>query len=358
MDIFNQEIICVIDRERNILLDKFNRELDVLWERLPLLELKPSDINRSSSSYTNISIVKEIIDFLNNAYQSINKSYRQITFNLEKKLLTQLNFQINNYYKSIFSKDENNFFNTFIQRINSHEYSTYINDLQKKITEVLDFKLHKLNTYKKLLSREESTAIRKGKAMVDLQDQLLPYWMGKPIEWYKSATHNSDSYYNQFANTIGLPYELEYENTDNKGIEIFYRRPSYDFGSSNGELCGAQRYYVTKKGIISYIEYFFTNYFHGKNSYMRGGLWNCVDKAKEDISIEIQALFKIDVEIFIEERDKFLKKYEKDLQSSIKTAKEKQSGYRILKNKYIQILELISNIEKDLKYQQEYFKQH
>ncbi|MBD2280884.1 dynamin family protein [Aphanizomenon flos-aquae] len=358
MDIFNQEIICVIDRERNILLDKFNRELDVLWERLRLLELKPSDINRSSSSYTNISIVKEIIDFLNNAYQSINKSYRQITFNLEKKLLTQLNFQINNYYKSIFSKDENNFFNTFIQRINSHEYSTYINDLQKKITEVLDFKLHKLNTYKKLLSREESTAIRKGKAMVDLQDQLLPYWMGKPIEWYKSATHNSDSYYNQFANTIGLPYELEYENTGNKGIEIFYRRPSYDFGSSNGELCGAQRYYVTKKGIISYIEYFFTNYFHGKNSYMRGGLWNCVDKAKEDISIEIQALFKIDVEIFIEERDKFLKKYEKDLQSSIKTAKEKQSGYRILKNKYIQILELISNIEKDLKYQQEYFKQH
>ena len=91
---------------------------------------------------------------------------------------------------------------------------------------------------------------------------------------------------------------------------------------------------------------------------MRGGLWNCVDKAKEDIGIEIQALFKVDVEIFIEERDKFLKKYEKDLQSSIKTAKEKQSGYRILKNKYIQILELISNIEKDLKYLQEYFKQH
>ena len=355
MDIFNQEIICVIDRERNILLDKFNRELDVLWERLRLLELKPSDINRSSSSYTNISIVKEIIDFLNNAYQSINESYRQITFNLEKKLLTQLNFQINNYYKSIFSKDENNFFNTFIQRIDSHEYSTYINDLQKKITKVLDFKLHNLNTYKKPLSREESTAIRKGKAMVDLQDQLLPYWM---IEWYKSATHNSDSYYNQFANTIGLPYELEYENTGNNGIEIFYRRPSYDFSSSNGELCGAVRYYVTKKGIISYIEDFFTNYFHGKHSYMRGGLWNCVDKAKEDIGIEIQALFKVDVEIFIEERDKFLKKYEKDLQSSIKTAKEKQSGYRILKNKYIQILELISNIEKDLKYLQEYFKQH
>jgi hypothetical protein len=75
MDIFNQEIICVIDRERNILLDKFNRELDVLWGRLLLLELKPSDINRSSSSYTNLSIVREIIDFLNNAYQIINKEF-------------------------------------------------------------------------------------------------------------------------------------------------------------------------------------------------------------------------------------------------------------------------------------------
>jgi signal recognition particle receptor subunit beta len=357
MNIFNQEIIYVIDRKTNILLDKFNRELDVLWKRLLLLELKPSDINRSSCSYTNISIVREIIDFLNNAYQIINESYRQITFNLENKLLTQLNFQINNNYKSIFSKDA--FFNTFIQDINSHEYLTYINNLQGKITKILDSKLEHLNEYKKRLSREESTAIRKGNAMVDFQDRLLPSWMRKHTEWYIGGRLGLiDEYYsNTFSHDPGLPYKIEYENTGNIGIEIYYRCPSYGYEWLNkDERSGglerryfAQRYYVTKKGIISYIEKFFTNF----DSY-----FNCVDNAKEDISIEMQALFKVDVEIFIEERDKFLKKYEKDLQSSIKIAKEKQSGYRILKNKYVQLLDKIANLENDLKYQQEYSKQH
>jgi signal recognition particle receptor subunit beta len=204
MDIFNQEIICVIDRERNILLDKFNRELDVLWGRLLLLELKPSDINRSSSSYTNLSIVREIIDFLNNAYQIINKSYRQITFNLERELLTQLNIQINNNYKLIYSEDENAFFDTFVQGINSHDYSIYINNLQEKITELIDSNLRSLNEYEEPLSQQEFKAIRKGKAMVDLKDQLLPYWMFKPIQWYQFATREPQSglYGNNFVNAL------------------------------------------------------------------------------------------------------------------------------------------------------------
>ncbi|QYX33146.1 dynamin family protein [Sphaerospermopsis torques-reginae] len=360
MDIFNQEIISVLDRERNIVLDKFNRELDDVWEGLLLLE--PSGINRESSRYYNVSRAREITNFLKDAYQIIDKNYRQITLNLKQKLLTQLNIQINYYYKSIFNQDENIFFNKFIERINSHDYSTYINNLQKEITERLDFKLYDLNGCEKVLCEDESTAIRKGKAMLILEDQLLPYWMGKPIEWFYSATRDSSNY-RHFSCSSSIPCRLEFvvhkshgsdyiEEIIKTGIEISYNRPYYTFytGASD-ELSEATSYYVTKKGIIRYIEQFFTHYekYGGKDF-----LEPCVDRAKKNICTKIQALFAVDVEIFIEERDKFLKKYENKLQLWIKISQKKGNDYRILKNKYIQILELISNLEINLKYQQDY----
>jgi hypothetical protein len=365
MDIFNREIICVIDRDRNILLEKFNRDLDVLWERLLLLE--PSGINKDSSRYLNVSRAREITNFIKEAYQIIDKNYRQITLNLKEKLLNQLNIQINYYYKSIFTQDENIFFNKFIERINSHDYSTYINNLQKKITKILDFQLYHFNGVERKLCEEESRSIQKGKAMVVLQDQLLPYWIGKPREWLDSMNVSSSSY-KHFSAEGSVPCHTKFfvhkphKSNDQdeiqiikNGIEMAYNRPHYTFTLSSSELDEATSYYVTKQVIIDYIETFFTKYW-GESG--RGGLSDCVDSAKEDISIEIQALFKVDVEVFIEERDKFLKKYEKDLQSSIKIAKEKQSVYRILKNKYFQLLDKIANLENDLKYQQEYSKQH
>jgi len=63
-----------------------------------------------------------------------------------------------------------------------------------------------------------------------------------------------------------------------------------------------------------------------------------------------------DIEIFFEERDKFLKEYEKALQSSLKVFQEQQNRCVTINNKYIQLLDKIANLEKDLKYQQDYSK--
>jgi hypothetical protein len=65
-----------------------------------------------------------------------------------------------------------------------------------------------------------------------------------------------------------------------------------------------------------------------------------------------------DIEISFQEREKFLKEYEKALQSSLKVFQEKQNRCVMLKNKYVQLVGKIANLEKDLKYLQEYFKQH
>ena len=71
-----------------------------------------------------------------------------------------------------------------------------------------------------------------------------------------------------------------------------------------------------------------------------------------------QVFLTKDIEIFFAERDKFLKEYEKALQSSLKVFQEKQNRCVILKNKYVQLIGEIANLENDLKYQQEYSKQH
>ena len=63
-----------------------------------------------------------------------------------------------------------------------------------------------------------------------------------------------------------------------------------------------------------------------------------------------------DIEILFEERDKFLKEYEQYLQSSLKVVQEKQNRYLMLKNKYVQLLDKIADLEVDLKYQKEYSK--
>ena len=65
-----------------------------------------------------------------------------------------------------------------------------------------------------------------------------------------------------------------------------------------------------------------------------------------------------DIEIFFEKRDEFLKEYEQDLQSSFKAVQEKQNRCVILNNKYVQLLDKITNLGRDLEYQKENFKKH
>ena len=65
-----------------------------------------------------------------------------------------------------------------------------------------------------------------------------------------------------------------------------------------------------------------------------------------------------DIDAFIQQRDNLLKEYEQDLQSSLKAVQHKLNRCLMIKNKYVQFLGKTANLEKDLKYQQDYCKQH
>jgi hypothetical protein len=63
--------------------------------------------------------------------------------------------------------------------------------------------------------------------------------------------------------------------------------------------------------------------------------------------------------ILMNDLDLLIEDYEKYLQSSLKEVKQKQDTcYMVMTNKYVQVLDKIDKLETDLKYQQEYIKQH
>ena len=78
---------------------------------------------------------------------------------------------------------------------------------------------------------------------------------------------------------------------------------------------------------------------------------------QDAISTIEQSLTK-DIDTFTQQKVSLFQEYEMSLQSTIQTDKKIQNGYTITVSQYKQLLDKIANLETDLKYQQEYFKQH
>jgi hypothetical protein len=101
---------------------------------------------------------------------------------------------------------------------------------------------------------------------------------------------------------------------------------------------------VTKETIYKTINYVFNSVVLEQGIYNLSG---CIR----------QLLFGYANIIFQQEKI-FLKEYENDLQRSLNTNKETLKQYLPLEKEYIQFLGKTANLEKDLKYQQEYFNQY
>ncbi|QJB43295.1 hypothetical protein [Dolichospermum flos-aquae] len=81
-------------------------------------------------------------------------------------------------------------------------------------------------------------------------------------------------------------------------------------------------------------------------------------KIGQNIICDIEKRLNEDIDAFIQQRDNLLKEYEISLQFTIQTKKKIQNSYRIFVSQYSEFLGKTANLEKDLKYLQEYFKQH
>lgn len=81
-------------------------------------------------------------------------------------------------------------------------------------------------------------------------------------------------------------------------------------------------------------------------------------KIGQNIICDIERQLNEDIDAFIQQRDNLLKEYEISLQLTIQIKKKIQNSYRISVSQYNQFLDKIANLEIDLKYQQEYLKQH
>ena len=81
-------------------------------------------------------------------------------------------------------------------------------------------------------------------------------------------------------------------------------------------------------------------------------------KIVQNIICDIEKRLNEDINAFIQQRDNLLREYKISLQFTIQTKKKIQNSYRILVSQYSEFLGKTANLEKDLKYLQEYFKQH
>ncbi|UXE61837.1 MAG: dynamin family protein [Woronichinia naegeliana WA131] len=78
----------------------------------------------------------------------------------------------------------------------------------------------------------------------------------------------------------------------------------------------------------------------------------------QDAISTIERSLTKDIDTFTQQRVSLFQEYEMSLQSTIQTNKKIQNDYTITVSQYKRLLDKIANLEIDLKYQQEYIKQH
>ena len=147
---------------------------------------------------------------------------------------------------------------------------------------------------------------------------------------------------------ILLGYKVEIDTTNTKtpanNIEIAYACQGTFVGLWNSESCKSHSYYVTKETIYKTINYLF-------NSVV-------IEEGIQKLLLVVHQLLLADANRIFQQQKIFFEEYENDLQRSLNKNKETLKLYLPLEKEYIQFLSKTANLEKDLKYQQDYFKQH
>ncbi len=297
--------------------------MEILWQRLIIKRDK----------YSNDNIAKNIgMSVLDNPL--LGGFINRLEWNVNESIIIEIrDFFVKNYttidnFNYLVLQQFNKVVEQFIKQI-----SCYINDYHKSLL-TKAVKILKLNFSPSLLSNWYSNCVSDSqKSWTDSYSDRHLFLHKKVSNYIEYSDDPIYKFYDLYA-IICMIDSLVYKYNEKLVNDI--RKNGIKFATQRSKI--GSEYYVHRGRI--------------KGMYLLPMI------AGKEIIKTIQQLLVKDIAIFVEERDKCLKKYEQDLQSSLQPVQEQQNRYMIIKNEYVQFLGKIANLEKDLKYLQDYYKQH
>jgi hypothetical protein len=324
----------------------FDHQLDILWDRLIKFNIADTDRHYLvivNSKYMNISMLREIVNFHRICCIKINEIYDEFVdklHNLSLQFIEDINYHLNS---------DNSFINKIQERmqkklnqnflLDKDKYTNCFQGVKEVARKNCDAYEANISKYEEKLKKYESSSTVVGNSKIywgeDLPDFIQTgYTSYDPIE-------TLDPYRSSRYHCYQNPTVVE---SLRRSIEISSVRvsttTSYDFYSFYQERVSKIRSICIQKK-ISFVSVM--------NLY--SDVSNALDNNFQPTDTPVEDFTKI-----LWNRYHLFKEYEQYLRKSIEINKEKQNSYAMFKNQYIQFLDGIASLEKDLQYQQDYSK--
>jgi hypothetical protein len=368
MQKLGEEILPFIEAQKKISLKAIEYHMNILWGNLIEIAQESLGLDRNGCVYVNMSMIRKIEKFLVVVCVTMEEDYSLITekFNVQN-FISKANDDLNDYHKSVLMKAKRRLGKDFCWNLQPNRDLIILQGTLEGEQETLKVHVQSIFLYNKdhlfdstsryLSEMDYYKETQVGKVtlyILYLKDTRRFFWdtyLGQSLDVnYKINQYIHLPFLNRSQGLYPFPigYKVEVDTTNTNppvnNIEIAYACEGTWVGLSNSKSSKSHSYYVTKETIYKTINYVFNSVVLEQGIYNLSG---CIR----------QLLFGYANIIFQQEKI-FLKEYENDLQRSLNTNKETLKQYLPLEKEYIQFLGKTANLEKDLKYQQEYFNQY
>ena len=368
MQKFGEEILPFIEAQKNISLKAIEYHMNILWKDLIEIAQESLGLDRNGCVYVNMSMIRKIEKFLVVVCVTMEEDYSLITekFNIQN-FISKANDDLNDYHKSVLMKAKRRLGKDFSWNLQPNRDLIILQGTLEGEQETLKAHVQSIFLYNKdhlfdstsgyLSEMDYYKETQVGKVtlyILYLKDTRRFFWdtyHGQSLDVnYKINQYIHLPFLNRSQGLYPFPigYKVEVDTTNTNppvnNIEIAYACEGTWVGLWNSKSSKSHSYYVTKETIYKTINYLFNSVVLEQGIYI--------------LSRGIRQLLFGYANIIFQQEKIFLKEYENDLQRSLNTNKETLKQYLPLEKEYIQFLGKTANLEKDLKYQQEYFKQH
>ncbi|WYM00730.1 MAG: dynamin family protein [Gloeotrichia echinulata CP02] len=322
----------------------FDHHLDILWDRLIKFNIT-ENMDRYylviiNPIYMNVSMLREIVNFNRICCIKINEIYDENVDKLQNLLLQ--NIEDVNYHLN----SDNSFINKIQERmqkklnqkilLDKDKYTSYFQGIKEVVKKNCDAYEANISKYEERLKKYESSSTIVGNAKIYWGEDLPNFIYTGYVSYDPIETHDPYSYH-----SYQSQYWKDFVESVKGAIEISSVRRSttpYSFGE---RISNIRSVWIEKK--ISFVSVMNLYY----------DVSNDLDNSFSPTDTTVE-----DVTTILWNRYHLFKEYEEYLRQSIETSKKIQNSYTIFVSKYNQFLDKTANLEKDLKYLQEYFKQH
>jgi hypothetical protein len=379
---FVEGILPFIETQKNISSKAIEYHMTVLWEDLleiaqdSFKSLESFRLDRNGCVYVNISMIRKIDEFVVRASVIVLEDYSLIIEKINiQNLINKVNDDLSNYHKSVLLNAKKRLGKDF--RWNLQQNKNLI-ILQRQLQANLGKTLKKLKDDINNLSDHTPSCLRKisgysyketqvGKVILwilYLRDTRKFFWDIYPGN-FLDVNRDINEYNNlpDFGFHGGYNVEVDTTNTVTpaNNIEIAYACKGTwtglikyiditgyaDSPRSKSISYKSHSYYVTKETIYKHI-----------NLTPEIMKWAFLYFDSNSFSGFVEQYLLTDVEVIFQQEKMFLEEYENNLRRSLDKNKKTLKQYLPLEREYVQFLGKISDLEQDLQYQQEYFKQH